>query len=99
MWIKAVLDAHGKHLRENAGQYAPEMRQVQSQITRIQRELTSLADNNTYMMEYLLSQAQNSNGKLVDSNGFESQENVDMSVIDSGPDAVFSDEGSWLGVD
>ncbi|KAF8476904.1 quinon protein alcohol dehydrogenase-like superfamily [Kalaharituber pfeilii] len=56
LWIEALVTVHGRYLRENAQQFQAEMRMVQKVLGRIQSDLTKLADQNIYTLDYLLSQ-------------------------------------------
>ena len=55
-WIEALLSTHGVYLKENASAFASELRTVQKTIAKIQAELARLADDNVYVLDYLLSQ-------------------------------------------
>ena len=90
LWIQALLSAHGRHLKENPGTYAAELRTVQRAVSRMQAELTRMADDNNYSLEYILSQssAEPKGGHSVAANG-------DRSHLE---DLEDSEEG-WIGLD
>jgi periodic tryptophan protein 2 len=56
LWIKAILDSHGQWVGDNRGMVDAEMRTVNRAVGRIRDDLRRLADENTYMLDYLLSQ-------------------------------------------
>lgn len=70
LWIEAVFRKHGRYMKDNIGQFAPEMRAVMRAVARIGRELGKLAEENMYLVEYLLSQPvkEESNGVLGEGN-------------------------------
>ena len=55
-WIEALLHAHGPYLKDHASSFASELRSVQKAIAKIHFELTRLADDNVYALDYLLAQ-------------------------------------------
>lgn len=56
LWIKAMLDSRGQWIRDNRGLVDAEMRTMSRAVGRIRDELRMLADDNIYMLDYLLSQ-------------------------------------------
>ena len=64
-WIEALLTTHGVYLKESASNFASELRAIQKTIVKIQNELARLADDNTYALDYLLSQSE-PNSKVAD---------------------------------
>ncbi|MCJ1475848.1 hypothetical protein MMC13_004512 [Lambiella insularis] len=56
LWIEALLSLHGRHLKDNSGTFAAELRSVQKAVARIQVELARMADDNIYTLDYLLAQ-------------------------------------------
>ena len=56
LWIESLLSRHGRYLKENAAGFAAELRSVQKTVTRIQHDLSRMADDNIYALDYLLSQ-------------------------------------------
>jgi periodic tryptophan protein 2 len=56
LWIKAVLDSHGQWIGENRGTVDAEMRTMSRAVSKIRDDLRLLADENIYMLDYLLSQ-------------------------------------------
>ena len=99
MWIKAIVDKHGAWLSANRAKADIELRVVARAVAKMRDEVRRLADENVYMVDYLLGQAQ------------EKSEKKDVKVLDSGKDvdvklmAVDGDEESdagsdeWIGLD
>jgi periodic tryptophan protein 2 len=56
LWIKAVMDKHGSWLRANRAKVDVELRIVSRAISRMRDEIRRLADENVYLVDYLLSQ-------------------------------------------
>jgi periodic tryptophan protein 2 len=56
LWIKAILDSHGQWIGDNRGTVDAEMRTVSRAIGKIRDDLRLLADENIYLLDYLLSQ-------------------------------------------
>lgn len=59
-WIEALLRAHGPYLKDRQAMFAAELRTVGKAVGRIQSELRRLADENCYIIDYLVSQAESS---------------------------------------
>ena len=57
LWIKALVDKHGAWLSANRGKVDIELRVVARAITKMKDEIRRLADENVYMVDYLLGQA------------------------------------------
>ena len=57
-WIEALLRAHGPYLKDRQAVFAAELRMAAKAIARIQSDLKRLADDNVYMIDYLVSQAE-----------------------------------------
>ncbi|KAI9818365.1 MAG: hypothetical protein M1826_001387 [Phylliscum demangeonii] len=55
-WIEALLSSHGRWMRDHRGQYDEELRVAARAVGRIKDELARLADENIYMLDYLLHQ-------------------------------------------
>ncbi|XXH00447.1 hypothetical protein Hte_006792 [Hypoxylon texense] len=66
LWIKALVDKHGSWLTANRSKVDVELRVVARAITRMRNEIKRLADENVYMVDYLLGQA---NTKKPDAKG------------------------------
>lgn len=57
LWMKALVDKHGAWLTANRGKIDVELRVVARAVTRMRDEIRRLADENVYMVDYLLGQA------------------------------------------
>jgi periodic tryptophan protein 2 len=56
LWIKAVLESHGQWIRDNRGVVDAEMRTMSRAVGKVRDDLRLLADENIYMLDYLLCQ-------------------------------------------
>lgn len=57
LWIKALVDKHGAWLSANRGKVDVELRVVARAVSKMRDEIRKLADENVYMVDYLLGQA------------------------------------------
>jgi len=57
LWIKALVDKHGTWLAANRGKVDIELRIVARAVAKMKDEIRRLADENVYMVDYLLAQA------------------------------------------
>ena len=57
LWIKALVDKHGAWLTANRAKVDIELRVVARAIAKMRDEIRRLADENVYMVDYLLGQA------------------------------------------
>lgn len=55
LWIESILMAHGQYLKEHARDLSSELRTMQKAIAKVQVDLSRLAYDNIYALEYLLS--------------------------------------------
>ena len=55
-WIEALLRAHGHYLKDHSTSFTSELRTVYKAVGKIQLDLTRLADDNIYALDYLLTQ-------------------------------------------
>ena len=104
LWIKALVDKHGSWLSANRGKVDVELRVVSRAISKMRDEIRRLADENVYMVDYLLAQA----AKDKDLNGAESGKLLaakanDVNMIeasgDGGAETDDSDNDEWVGLD
>ena len=56
IWIEELVTAHGSSLMDNIHENEAEIRLVQKVVAKVQAELMKIADENTYTLDYLLSQ-------------------------------------------
>lgn len=101
LWIKSLVDKHGAWLSANRGKMDVELRVVARAVSRMRDEIRRLADENVYMVDYLLGQAEKDDVKksgpnLVTENG-KGKMMLDMNM------GTQSDEGSeddeWIGLE
>lgn len=57
LWIKALVDKHGAWLSANRGKVDVELRIVARAVSKMKDEIRRLADENVYMVDYLLGQS------------------------------------------
>ncbi|RYP90154.1 hypothetical protein DL770_003690 [Monosporascus sp. CRB-9-2] len=107
LWIKSLVDKHGAWLTANRSKVDVELRVVARAIARMRDEIRRLADENVYMVDYLLSQADNkqerADGQRVFTNGKDGpvklltgNENGAMEGILTSEDEA---EEEWIGLD
>jgi periodic tryptophan protein 2 len=96
LWVQAIFNSHGQWIRENRGTMDAELRVVIRSVGRIREELTKLADENCFMIDYLLSQpltqpeARLQNGQKTITNGEVHEMNMDDDD---------DDDAEWIGLD
>ncbi|KAL8693482.1 MAG: hypothetical protein Q9218_001713 [Villophora microphyllina] len=56
-WIEAILSIHGSYLKDNLPSVSQELRTMQKAIGTIQADLSRVADENIYALDYVLSQS------------------------------------------
>ncbi|KAM7219941.1 WD40-repeat-containing domain protein [Rhypophila decipiens] len=56
LWIKVLVDKHGAWLSANRGKVDVELRVVARAVSKMKDEIRRLADENVYMVDYLLGQ-------------------------------------------
>ncbi|KAL8726026.1 MAG: hypothetical protein Q9166_006971 [cf. Caloplaca sp. 2 TL-2023] len=64
LWIEALLSTHGAFLKHSIPSFSQELRMVQKAIATIQVDLARIADENIYILDYVLSQSVNRSGSL-----------------------------------
>jgi periodic tryptophan protein 2 len=97
LWVQAIFDSHGQWIRDNRGMIDSELRVVIRSVGRIREELTKLADENCFMIDYLLSQPITASEVDVQ-NGRKTITNGDVHVMDVDVDDDDSD-AEWIGLD
>ncbi|POS82891.1 periodic tryptophan protein-like protein 2, partial [Erysiphe pulchra] len=98
LWLEAIMASHGDWIRENRGVMESEVRIVSSAVSRIREEMKRLADENCFMIDYLLSQPTENVAQI------STELSGDWPIfdgIDDTSDVVMGDEGSpeWIGLD
>ncbi|KAI1487497.1 WD40-repeat-containing domain protein [Biscogniauxia mediterranea] len=107
LWIKALVDKHGQWLTANRSKIDVELRVVARAVARMQNEIRRLADENVYMVDYLLGQAET---KKLDTDGQKLLTNgngVPMKLVAAKEEGIVdsamqSDDGTgdeWIGLD
>jgi periodic tryptophan protein 2 len=104
LWIKAIVDKHGSWLRENRAKIDVELRVVSRAVSRMRDEIRRLADDNVYMIDYLMGQAEkNKDGKQVSLSSVTAGNGPDKMLLDVNGDAESDSGGSdgaeWIGLD
>ncbi|KAI4744504.1 periodic tryptophan protein-like protein 2 [Aureobasidium sp. EXF-12298] len=98
LWLQALLKSHGSTLKKNQGEYAEVTRLVQRAVSRIQKEIFSVAENNEFMVEYLLAQPvrkQQDGMKMLQSVEDGAVKEVEMADDDEDEDG----EDGWIGLE
>lgn len=101
LWIKALVDKHGAWLTANRGKVDVELRVVSRAVSRMRDDIRRLADENVYMVDYLLGQAEDKNKtKSVNGNSVTVEEKmmIDMGNGDE-EDVESDDEDEWIGLE
>ena len=114
LWIKALVDKHGAWLTANRSKVDIELRIVARAVTKMKDEIRRLADENVYMVDYLLGQAGDKVGEsgattqgLLEWDATEdvvvkalpSSVNKGMSFDDIMQEAVAESEEEWIGLE
>ncbi|TPX10922.1 uncharacterized protein E0L32_008128 [Thyridium curvatum] len=110
LWIKALVDKHGAWLTANRGKVDVELRIVARAIGRMRDEIRRLADENVYMVDYLVGQSasvdEEDGGavKMLDGTGEvkllgNGQGKKPALATVLGDEQVSEDEEEWVGLD
>ncbi|PKS10853.1 hypothetical protein jhhlp_002610 [Lomentospora prolificans] len=104
LWIKALVDKHGAWLSANRGKVDVELRIVARAVARMRDEIRRLANDNVYMVDYLVGQGvQASNGgKDKALEWFSGDAALKLKATADGEDEGSkgeSDEDEWLGLE
>lgn len=102
LWIKALVDKHGPWLTANRSKVDVELRIVARAIARMQNEIRRLADENVYMVDYLLGQADTKNAEI-SLHDAANQRDEPMKMLTAHEEEVAESpddpEGEWIGLD
>ncbi|KAM0275072.1 hypothetical protein ACHAQH_007592 [Verticillium albo-atrum] len=100
LWIKALIDKHGAWLTQNRAKVDVELRVVSRAVSRMRDEIRRLADDNVYMVDYLLGQAKGpvGEGQLALEAAPEKSKTITAAMAADGSDDG-SDEDGWIGLD
>lgn len=97
LWIKAILDSHGQWIGDNRGTVDAEMRTVNRAVSKVRDDLRLLADENIYMLDYLLNQPAAPVSMELDSfdgaSKYITNDQKELSHIDEDSDS------EWIGLD
>ncbi|EQB51225.1 hypothetical protein CGLO_09249 [Colletotrichum gloeosporioides Cg-14] len=78
LWVKALVDKHGAWLTQHRGKVDVELRVVSRAVARMRDEIRRLADDNVYMVDYLLGQVsekESSGVKMLDLAAYDAPDN------------------------
>jgi periodic tryptophan protein 2 len=102
LWIKALVDKHGAWLTANRGKMDIELRAVSRAVSKMRDEIRRLADENVYMVDYLLGQAKTTkdgkgaSSQLITRNG----QKLDLiGTNDQVESDGASDDDEWIGLE
>ncbi|KAI0169502.1 WD40-repeat-containing domain protein [Hypoxylon sp. FL1284] len=84
LWIKALVDKHGSWLTANRAKVDVELRVVARAIARMRNEIKRLADENVYMVDYLLGQAKTKKSDVNGNGLIAGGDDVSMKMLTSG---------------
>ncbi|ATY61846.1 Periodic tryptophan 2 [Cordyceps militaris] len=102
LWIKALVDKHGAWLTANRGKVDVELRVVNRAVNRMRDDIKRLADENVYMVDYLLGQAGTQGaGKKALTAGDDKKADVRIDVDMNGDneEAPSDDDDEWIGLE
>ncbi|KAF5505196.1 Periodic tryptophan protein 2-like protein [Colletotrichum siamense] len=101
LWVKALVDKHGAWLTQHRGKVDVELRVVSRAVARMRDEIRRLADDNVYMVDYLLGQAseQEASGvKMLDLAAYDAPSKT-LAIGDAEDGEGESDGEGWIGMD
>ncbi|KXH67293.1 hypothetical protein CSAL01_09342 [Colletotrichum salicis] len=103
LWVKALVDKHGAWLTQHRGKVDVELRIVARAVSRMRDEIRRLADDNVYMVDYLLGQASNekeatSGVKMLDLAAFDAPAKT-LAMGDAEEGQSDSDGDEWIGLE
>lgn len=102
LWIKALVDKHGPWLTANRSKVDVELRIVARAIARMQNEIRRLADENVYMVDYLLGQADTKSTENSHHNSTNQRDESTKMLTAHEQEVAESQDGSegeWIGLD
>ncbi|KXX74157.1 Periodic tryptophan protein 2 [Madurella mycetomatis] len=111
LWIKALVDKHGAWLSANRGKVDVELRVVARAVAKMRDEIRRLADENVYMVDYLLGQAggKTGGGTVVKALEWDDQEDLGARALPSSKNGLSLDdiiqqdiaesEEEWIGLE
>ncbi|KAM5342646.1 hypothetical protein ACJ41O_013612 [Fusarium nematophilum] len=102
VWIKAIVDKHGAWLSANRAKADVELRVVARAVSKMRDEIRRLADENVYMVDYLLGQAEDRNAKKgAKTLDAPSGKDVDVNLmaVDGNEESEGGSDDEWIGLD
>ncbi|KIK25932.1 hypothetical protein PISMIDRAFT_676441 [Pisolithus microcarpus 441] len=63
IWVRAILMSHGRYLKDRSGEFAPVLRAVQKALVDVEQSISSLCEENTFMMLFLIDQSKMKNAE------------------------------------
>ena len=98
LWIKALVDKHGAWLTANRGKVDVELRVVSRAVSRMRDDIRRLADENVYMVDYLLGQAAEKMEKKTIA-GADDKMEIDLGMNGNEESEDASDGEEWIGLE
>lgn len=102
VWIKAIVDKHGAWLTANRAKADVELRVVSRAVSKMRDEIRRLADENVYMVDYLLGQASEKTDAKDRSLTVSDGKDTDMKILDVNGQVDTegaSDDDEWIGLE
>lgn len=99
LWIKALVDKHGAWLTANRGKVDVELRIVSRAVNRMRDDIRRLADENVYMVDYLLGQAAEKKADKKALTGAADAVAIDVDMNGDAETDEGSDEEEWIGLE
>ncbi|WPH03734.1 WD40 repeat-like protein [Acrodontium crateriforme] len=101
LWLEALLRTHGRVLKERQGDFADVVRMAQRAVTKLQTEILRVADQNSYMIDYLLAQPrkQSAEDRLVKRLAAGDENAGDESMDGHKEEGEGEGEGEWIGLE
>jgi periodic tryptophan protein 2 len=107
LWIKALMDKHGKWLTANRSKVDVELRVVARAISKMRDEIRRLADENVYMVDYLLGQVKDEDEDIKAQHSVTGRDGS-LNLLTSAQDETLADilhqeqevsEDEWIGLE
>ena len=101
VWIKALVDKHGAWLSANRGRVDVELRVVSRAVAKMRDEIRRLADENVYMVDYLVGQAEKEDKATAVGAGLLDGSGAGKMLLDMNGEVESegSDDDEWIGLE
>jgi periodic tryptophan protein 2 len=99
LWIKALVDKHGAWLTANRGKVDVELRVVSRAVSRMRDDIRRLADENVYMVDYLLGQAAEKKMDKKALTAADDKMEIDLGMNGNEESEDGSDGDEWIGLE